>query len=86
MCPQALRLHPCRSYHAHASPTSLGPDEVDEYASVVVSPVSQFVGEVGEVVADASLQVLADVMVDRGQGAAAALVDIREAQLPDLGQ
>jgi hypothetical protein len=53
---------------------SLGPDEIDEYAFVVVLQVGQFVGEVGEVVADASLQVLADVMVDRGQGAAAALI------------
>jgi len=53
---------------------SLGPDQINEYASVVVLQVGQFVGEVGEVVADASLQVLGDVMVDRGQYAAAALV------------
>src|SRR6476661_2116627 len=65
---------------------SLGPDQINEYASVVVLQVGQFVGEVGEVVADAGLQVLGDVMVDRGQDAAAALIDIREAKLPDLGQ
>src|SRR6476646_9112027 len=65
---------------------SLGPDQVNEYASVVVPQVGQFVGEVGEVVAHASLQVLADVMVDRGQDAAAALIDIRKAKLSHLGQ
>src|SRR5262249_19187650 len=64
----------------------LGPDEIDEYASVVVLQVGQIVGEVGEVVADANFQVLADVMIDRGQAAAAALVDIREAKRSDLGQ
>src|SRR5215471_9318414 len=65
---------------------SLGADEIDEYASVVVPQVGQLVGEVGEVVADTRLQVLADVMVDRGQDAAAALIDIREAKLSHLGQ
>ena len=45
---------------------SLGPDEIEEYALVVVLQVGQIVGEVGEIVADASLQVLADVMIDRG--------------------
>src|SRR6478735_2704667 len=65
---------------------SLGPDQINEYASVVVLQVGQLVGEVGEVVAHAGLQVLADVMVDRGQDAAASLIDIREAKLPDLGQ
>src|SRR5215471_13188411 len=65
---------------------SLGPDEIDEYASVVVLQVGQLVGEVGEVVADASFQVLADVMIDRGQGAAAALIDIRESKRSHLGQ
>ncbi len=53
---------------------------------MVVLQVGQVVGEVGEVVADASLQVLADVMVDRGQDAAAALIDIRKAKLSHLGQ
>jgi hypothetical protein len=51
--------------HMHDSP-SLGPDQINEYASVIVIQVGQFVGEVGEIVADASLQVLGDVMVDRG--------------------
>jgi hypothetical protein len=53
---------------------SLGPDQINEYASVVVRHVVQFIGKVGEVVAHASLQVLAAVMVDRGQNAAAALI------------
>jgi hypothetical protein len=46
----------------YANPTraSLGPDEIEEYPFVVVLQVGQVVGEVGEVVADASLQVLAD--------------------------
>ena len=60
------RFHPCRSYHAHTQSRSLGPDQVNEYASVVVLQVGRLVGEVGEVVTHASLQVLADVMVDRG--------------------
>jgi hypothetical protein len=53
---------------------------------MVVPQVGPFGEEVGEVVTDASLQVLADVMVDRGQDAAAALIDIRQAKLSDLGQ
>ncbi len=56
---------------------SHGPDEIDEYAFVVVLQVGQLVGEVGEVVAHASLQVLANVTIDRGQRAAAALTYIR---------
>ncbi len=52
-------------------------DEIDEYAFVVVLQIGQVVGEVGEVVADANLQVLANVMIDRGQRAAAALTYIR---------
>src|SRR5512146_2277350 len=65
---------------------SLGPDEIDEYAFVVVPQVRQVVGEVGEVVAGADLQVLADVTIDRGQRAAAALTDIGEAEHSHLGQ
>ena len=62
--------------HSDANRTraSLGPDEIEEYALVVVLQVGQVVGEVSEVVAHASLQVLGDVMVDRGQDAAAALI------------
>src|SRR5262245_19112027 len=36
----------------------LGHDEIEEYASVVVSQVGQVVGEVGEVLAGADLHVL----------------------------
>jgi hypothetical protein len=53
---------------------------------MVALQVGQFVGEVGEVVTHASLQVLADAMIDRGQGAAAALIDIRQTKLSDLGK
>src|SRR5260370_11275197 len=53
------------------------PDEIDEDAFVVVLQVGQLVGEVGEVVAHASLQVLANMTLDRGQRAAAALTYIR---------
>jgi len=60
-----------------ATRASHSPDEIDEYAFVVVLQIGQVVGEVGEVVADASLQVLANVMVDRGQRAATALTYIR---------
>ena len=70
--------------HIHASVTC--PDQINEYASMVVLQVGQLVGEVGEVVAHASLQVLADVMIDRGQDAAVGLIDIRQAKLSDLGQ
>src|SRR5262245_27965928 len=48
-------------------------DEVEEGALVVVAHVGQVVGEVGEVVADAHLHVVADVTIDRAQRAAAAL-------------
>jgi len=52
---------------------------------VVISEVGQVVGEVGEVVADASLQVLADMMIDCSQRAAAALTEIREVKRSHLG-
>ena len=52
---------------------SHSPDDIEEYAFVVVLQVGQLVGEVGEVVAHASLQVVANVMIDRRQRAAAAL-------------
>src|SRR5262249_34961245 len=59
-------------------PASLGADEIEEYAFVVVLQVGQVIGEIGEVVADADLQVLADMTIDRSQRAPAALTDIRE--------
>src|SRR5438445_240333 len=65
---------------------SHSPDEIDEYAFVVVLQVRQVVGEVGEVVADASLQVLANVMIDRGQRAATSLTYIREVKRSHLRQ
>src|SRR5204863_10204870 len=65
---------------------SHSPDEIDEYAFVVVLQIGQVVGEVGEVVADAGLQVLANVMINRGQRAAAALTYIREVKRSHLRQ
>src|SRR5215467_14545784 len=64
----------------------LGPNEIEEYAVMVVLEVSQVVRKVGEVVADASLQILADVIIDRCQRAAAALINIRELKRSHLGQ
>jgi hypothetical protein len=84
-CWKNIRSEPSER-RIHATRASLGPDQINEYASVVVLQVGQLVREVGEVVADASLQVLGDVMIDRGQDAAAALIDIREAKLSHLGQ
>jgi hypothetical protein len=57
-----------------ATRVSHGPDEIHEYAFVVVLQIDQVVGEAGEVVADASLQVLSDMTIDRGQRAAAVLI------------
>jgi len=65
---------------------SLGPDEIEEYTLVVVLQVSQVVGEVGEIVADTSLQILADVMIDGCKCATAALADIGEFKGSHLGQ
>src|SRR5260370_6771071 len=62
---------------SEATRASHGPDEIKKYAFVVVLQIGQVVGEVGEVVADASLQVLANMTIDRGQRAAAALTYIR---------
>src|SRR5260370_41759521 len=69
---------------SEATRASHGPDEIDEYAFVVVLQVGQLVGEVGEVVAHASLQVLANVTIARGQRAAAALTYIREVKRSNL--
>jgi hypothetical protein len=57
-----------------ATRASHGPDEIKKYASVVILQIGQVVGEIGEVVADTSLQVLANAMIDRGQRTAAALI------------
>src|SRR6266487_3736924 len=62
------------------SRASLGPDEIDEDTFVVVLQVGQVVGEVGEVVANTDLQVLADVTIDCSQRATATLTDIREVE------
>jgi hypothetical protein len=56
---------------------SLGRDDVKEYAFVVVLQVVQIVGEIGEIVADAGLHVLAEAMINRSQHAAAGLMEIR---------
>src|SRR6059036_2151966 len=64
--------------------TSLGPDEIDEYAFVVVPQVGQVVGEVGEVVAGADLSCSCRCNEDRGQHAAQALTDIPEVKRSNL--
>ena len=64
----------CTLDKIEATRASHGPDEIKKYASVVILQIGQVVGEVGEIVADASLQVLANAMIDRGQRAAAALI------------
>src|SRR2546426_4098869 len=71
---------------SEATRASHSPDEIDEYAFVVVLQVRQVVGEVGEVVADASLQVLANVMINCGQRAATSLTYIREVKRSHLRQ
>src|SRR5260370_24398536 len=68
---------PASPLPSEATRGSHSPDEIKKYAFVVVLQIGQVVGEVGEVVTDASLQVLANVMIDRGQRAAAALTYIR---------
>ena len=65
---------------------SLSTDEIEEHAFVVVLQVGQVVGEVGEVVAGADLHVVADVAIDRGQGSAAPLTDIREIEHSHFSQ
>jgi hypothetical protein len=62
---------------SEATRASLGRDDVKEYAFVVVLQVVQIVGEIGEIVADAGLHVLAEAMINRSQHAAAGLIEIR---------
>ena len=68
---------PARPLHSEATWASHSPDQIDEYAFVVVLQIGQVVGEVGEVVAHAGFQVLANMTIDRGQRAAAPLIYIR---------
>jgi hypothetical protein len=71
---QSSLLHSGRIEGTRAS---LGRDDVKEYAFVVVLQVVQIVGEIGEIVADAGLHVLAEAMINRSQHAAAGLMEIR---------
>ena len=57
-----------------ATRVSHRPDEVQEYACVIVLQVGQVVGEVCEVIANAGLQVLSNMTIKRGQHAAAVLI------------
>ena len=70
-------------YHTQAS---LGPDDIEEYASMVVLQVGQVVREVGEVVADAGPEVLANATIQRSQDAAVVLIEIRQAKLANFSQ
>src|SRR5215471_6779842 len=76
----------CLRIEATPPPASLSPNQIEKYAFVVVSKVRQVVGEVREVVANADLQVLADVTIDRSQRTTATLTDIRQGQHSRLGQ
>lgn len=62
---------------SEAARASLGRDDVKEYPFVVVPQVGQIVGEIGEIVADAGLHVLAEAMINRSQHAAAGLMEIQ---------
>src|SRR5476649_470092 len=53
---------------------------------MVVLQVGQIVREVGEVVADAGPQVLANTTIDRCQDAAVVLIEIRQAKLANFSQ
>src|SRR5262245_31634214 len=59
-------------------------DEIEECAPVVVAQVGQVVGEVGEIVAGADFEMLAEVTIYPDQGASAALIDIREVERSPL--
>src|SRR5690242_18602723 len=74
------RFSKCRK----ATRESHGPDDVKKYAFVVVLQIGQVVGEVGEVVAHAGFQVLANVTIDRGQRAAAPLTYVRQVKRAHL--
>lgn len=67
------KLHSSVPLRRKATRASHSPDEIEKYAFVVVLQVGQLVGEVGEVVANAGLQVLANMTIDGGQRAALAL-------------
>src|SRR6266481_4642636 len=71
---------------SEAARASHSPDDIEKYPFVVVLQVDQLVGEVGEVVAHASLQVLANMTIDRGQRTAAALIYIRQVKRSNLRQ
>jgi hypothetical protein len=68
---------PACPLRSKATRASHGPDEIKKYAFVVVLQIGQVVGEVGEVVANAGLQVLGNMTIDRNQRAPAPLTYIR---------
>src|SRR5258708_27060294 len=77
---------PPRSLPTNATQPSHSPDEIKNYAFVIVLQIGQVGGEVGEVVADAGLQVLANTTIDRGQCAAAPWISIRQVKRSSLVQ
>src|SRR6516225_2314035 len=79
LCPLARLLlfgsqTPAWPLSSKATRVSHRPDEVQEYAFVIVLQIGQVVGEVGEVIANAGLQVLSNMTIKRGQHAAAVLI------------
>ena len=65
--------HSHRPLRRKATLGSHTPDDIEKYAFVVVLQIGQVVGKVCKVVADANLEVLADMTIDCCQRASAAL-------------
>ena len=72
--PRLYSWTPACPLSSKATRVSHSPDEIHEYAFVVVLQIGQVVGEVCEVVANAGLQVLSNMTIDRDQRAAAVLI------------
>src|SRR5215470_13710215 len=72
--PRMYSWTPACPLSSKATQVSHSPDEIHEYAFVVVLQIGQVVGEVCEVVAKAGLQVLSNMTIDRDQRAAAVLI------------
>ena len=57
-----------------ATGVSHRPDDVQEYAFVIVLQIGEVVGEAGEVIANAGFEVLSNMTINRGQRATAVLI------------
>jgi hypothetical protein len=72
--PRMYSWTPACPLSSKATRVSHGPNKIHEYAFVVVPQIGQVVGEASEVVANAGLQVLGNMTIDRDQRAAAILI------------